>query len=439
MAQNSDQKSNSSGSLPHDAPHVHSTWTSDILETQDKTPYSFDIGGVGYGSDAMRMQSRRGSRGRSTTIITARNRSFVKRRRILVTAVVLIAAIIVVVLVLRYSPLFEIRKIAANQTEHVSSTTISSLAVIPDGATLFNLDESKVVEKLSVNPWIARATITTTFPDQINIEIVERQELALVMLSNGTEAWRIASDAHWLEPVALQEPGSSDTVVATPIEQARAIAKSSNDIFVTEVDGSIKPTAGALCTDDGIGALITYLAEFSPELRSQIVSAKAKSREALSIVLTNGIEVLLGAPNDIIVKERVIIGLLAAHEGEITYINVRVASAPTWRGRTSEDDALAAAALAAQAEQEQRAAAEAAAAAAAADPANALVQVTEASVEEPQAVQPQDTTPAFEPQEGDTNYGYYSEYGTWIWSYFDEFGNYIYGYNDANGNWIPLG
>ena len=73
-----------------------------------------------------------------------RRGSYYKRMRLLVTCVVMLLLALVVYVVVVYSPLFEIERITANPTEHVTSDAISSLAAVPSGSTLFSVDEAGI-------------------------------------------------------------------------------------------------------------------------------------------------------------------------------------------------------------------------------------------------------------------------------------------------------
>ena len=123
------------------------------------------------------------------------------------------------------------------------------------------------------------------------------------MLSNGTEAWLFGhTDGCRIEPVAIQE-GAPESVVASPSDQAYAMAQSMGLVYVSDVSALLKPSAGTACQDDAVNGVVTYLDNFTSELSDQIVAARASSREAISVITSNGIEVSLGAPVDIAAEE----------------------------------------------------------------------------------------------------------------------------------------
>lgn len=359
----------------------------------------------------------------------ARNASYNKRMRTLVLSVVTLMFVLIVYVVVVFSPLFEIKSIMATPTAHVSSETISSLAAVPGGSTLFNVDERGIAERLAANPWIAGVELSRRLPDQLVITVTERTASAIVMLSNGTEAWRMASDGCWLEPLAIQQ-ATSDNGVASPTDQARAQAASEGLVYIEDVSALVKPEAGVPCTDDAILGVMTYLDTFTSALRDQITLAKASSRESIAVVLSNGVEVSLGAPVDIPTKERVVLGLLEQYPGQITYINVRVPTSPVWRGLDAQVTG---------------------------DPSTVEgaepVPIISAS-----SVASQEPEPGAEGDggEGDSSVpwgagtdeggpggpldegGYYSDDGTWIYAYHDADGTWINGYYDADGSWVAI-
>lgn len=286
-------------------------------------PSPYDERPSAFGGAPRRTRRRRASNPRTAV--------YDRKMRLLIASVVLIATALVVYLVLVYSPLFMIRSIVATPTEHVTSETISSLAAVPEGSTLFSVNEREIVERIQGNPWVESAEVTRQFPNQLTITVTERTKSAVVLLSSGLEAWWLSQDGFWLEPLALEQ-ATADNGVASPADQARTAAAADGVVFVSDVAATVVPQAGAECTDEAVRGVLTYCTTFSEEMRSRIATAKAASVQSISFVLTDGIEVSVGAPTDIEDKERVILGLLAEHQGQVTYINARTPETATWRG-----------------------------------------------------------------------------------------------------------
>jgi cell division protein FtsQ len=108
-------------------------------------------------------------------------------------------------------------------------------------------------------------------------------------------------------------------------------ATSVGAILITGVPATVDPVAGSKATDEVIAAVRSYLDGFSSDFASQIVSFTAPSEASISCVLSSGVEVSLGSPTDISSKEEVVKSLLAEYPDELTYINVRVPSSPSYR------------------------------------------------------------------------------------------------------------
>lgn len=324
MASNSGRRSNSSASRPRESRRRSgrsSAWsgvTTVKPEAFEPSPYD------------ERPSARRGRGSRGRREVNPRTAVYNRRISRLVLGVVLVATALVLYLVVVYSPLFMIRSIVATPTEHVTSQTISSLANVPEGSTLFNVSDRDIVERIRTNPWVESAEVTRQFPNQLSITVTERTKAAVVLMSSGLEAWWLSADGHWLEPLALQQ-ATADNGVASPSDQARAAASEQGVVFVSDVGATVVPQAGAACADEAVSGVLAYCTTFSEEMRSKIASAKAASVQSIAFVLTDGIEVSVGAPDDIEDKERVILALLAEHQGQVTYINARTPKTPSWR------------------------------------------------------------------------------------------------------------
>lgn len=291
------------------------------------------------GADRLSVGGRASARGRSArpggrrSILGGadpRRANYNRKVRLILLAVVAVALGFSAVLVARYSGLFAIHGITATPTTHVSSQTISSLAAVPEGSTLFSVDEAQIADSIKQNPWVQDVSVGRVFPDTLQIDVTERTEAAIVVLSNGTEAWLVSTDGHWLEAVAMQQ----DSTAATPLEQATAQAKSDGVALITQVPATVSPKAGAVSTDETILACLSYAAQLPPALSGQVASYKAPSLQGISAVLTSGVEVALGSPTggDISWKGEVALKVLSEYAGAITYVNVRTPDSPTWRG-----------------------------------------------------------------------------------------------------------
>ena len=241
--------------------------------------------------------------------------------------VAIVAAVLgVALLVLSNTSTFKIDSIDAVATDHVSADDIQKLASVEEGTTLLNVDTGAITQRLMKNPWIASVSIDREFPDKLKISVTERKVEAVVVMSSRSVAWYLGEGEVWLEPVNLDvsEGQSADDVA---LEKATSVGA----ILITGVPATVDPAAGSKATDDVISAVRSYLDGFSSEFASQIVSFSAPSEASLSCVLSSGVEISLGSPSSISSKEDVIKSLLSEYPDELTYINVRVPSSPSYR------------------------------------------------------------------------------------------------------------
>jgi cell division protein FtsQ len=237
-----------------------------------------------------------------------------------------VLAIALLAFVLSFTPLFAVTNVVGEGTDHVTSTDIVNLAAVGDGTTLLNVNTAQIEENIKKNPWVATVSVKRKFPNTLEISVTEQQAFAIVVSGSADKAWYISGDGTWIQPVSLQTSGDT-TLAALALDRANKEGL----VLIQNVSSSLNPVAGETTDDTGILAAIEYQDTFSEGLRDQIVSYSAASAEALSCTLKSGIEVSLGSPTNISLKESVITALMAEYPNQLTYINVRIPSKPTYR------------------------------------------------------------------------------------------------------------
>lgn len=247
-----------------------------------------------------------------------------------VVALVAVGLVVGALFVASLTPVFTVTSIEAEPSDHLTAENITKLAAVPDGTTLLNVDTGAIAERLAKNPWVADVSVQRAFPDGLRISVTERDILAIVTVSSGNVAWYLSSDGTWVEPAKLA--GGSGSLA----DQALALARQEGCLLIRDVPSTVSPKAGAKTTDAPILGVIDYQKGFTKGLADQVVSYSASSEEAISCVLESGIEVSLGDPSQISSKEAVINELMAQHPNQLTYINVRNPSKPSFR-RVSSD------------------------------------------------------------------------------------------------------
>jgi len=228
---------------------------------------------------------------------------------------------------------FTIESVETVGSEHVSDDSVSRLAVVEDGATLMNVDTDALTANLKRNPWVKDVVVQRQFPHTLRVSVVEREAVAMVLISSDSVAWLLGEGGVWIEPVKLEE---SDKKAASD-ELALAKAQELGILLVSSVPATVSPEAGATVTDDEILAVGTYLEGFSDDFNDQLASFSAPSVEGIFCVLDSGVEVSLGSPSDVSAKEAAVKQILEKYPGKVTYINVRVPTKPAYRMLDSDE------------------------------------------------------------------------------------------------------
>lgn len=243
----------------------------------------------------------------------------------------ILLVVAVALAVLSHTPAFSITSIETFDTEHVSAEDIALLLDIEEGTTLLNVDTTAVERSVMRNPWISSVEVQTVFPDKLLIRPHERKVKNLVAMGSGGMCWLLGDDHAWIEPLRLEV---SDDMSSG--DAALAQAESMGVVLVTDVPGTVEPVAGSPATDPVLDAVAAYEGELSDGFMARVASFSAPDEEGISCILDNGVEVSLGGPNNIASKEAVAQQILQEYEGQVTYVNVRTPSRPTYRRVDSE-------------------------------------------------------------------------------------------------------
>lgn len=143
------------------------------------------------------------------------------------------------------------------------------------------------------------------------------------------------SDAASADNASSSDGSAADgTQTLTGLNAALALARQDGAVLFTDIASDVEPSEGSKVSSDVITAGLEYVSGFSSDFLAQIDYLSLESVDAISVFLSNGIEVALGGPTDVSLKERVVTGLLDQVQG-ITYIDVRNPERPTYRSAPS--------------------------------------------------------------------------------------------------------
>lgn len=251
---------------------------------------------------------------------------------VVVVVLAVAVAACVALLAMRSAGVFRIERLDAPATAHLSSDDIARLANVGQGTTLLTVDVDKVEAGVMGDPWVKSVEVERVFPDTLRVSVTERGVTELVLMGSGTLAWYVGEGDVWCEPVALASTGDSSTLR----DRALALADENGALLVTDVPATVSPEAGSTVSDEALLAVDECMQELPQELRDQVASFSAPGADALSCLLKNGVEVSLGSSADAATKGEIVLDLLARHPGEITYINVRSITNPSYRSIDSD-------------------------------------------------------------------------------------------------------
>lgn len=250
-----------------------------------------------------------------------------RRAGIIAAIVAAVAAVMVVAfLVLSHMPVFVITGIDAQASEHVSADALAKLAAVDEGTTLLNVDVAQISDNVRKNPWVKGVNITREFPDTLGVSVEERTVSAVVVIGSGTSVWALGDDGAWIEPLSLASDANTDVTSA-----ALAKADELGCLLIASVPATVDPAQGSPATDEVILDVLQYQDELPDSLSGEAQVYYASSVGSISMVLKSGLEISLGAPNDVSAKAQALSTIMGQYGEQLTYINVRVPSKPSYR------------------------------------------------------------------------------------------------------------
>ncbi len=231
-----------------------------------------------------------------------------------------------VLAIFSHTAAFKITSVKTFDTDHVSAQDVAQLIHLDPDATLLNVDTEALANQVRSNSWIGSVQIESSFPDTLVVHTRERSVGALVAMRSGGICWLLGDDGVWIEPVRVE---SSDDETAE--DAALANAEQLGVILISDVPSDVSPVAGTVATDASIKAALEVNGQLSPSFKSNVAGYAAPDEEGITCILKNGVEVSLGSTSNLDTKEAVAQGILNEFGGQITYINVRVPSRPSYR------------------------------------------------------------------------------------------------------------
>jgi|GEM_PF-86848 len=248
------------------------------------------------------------------------------------------------------SSLFAATDIQIKGGVRVTEEELRSVVSVPEGTTLLNADTASIAESARKIPWVSGVKIERRFPHTLVITPEERTVAAIAYIASDDVAWAISADGTWVAPLTVsatvdaegnpvEDPASvpegTELTELTGADAALVLAREASAVLITDVAAGVAPSSGKQVDSEVITAGLAYATGFSADFLKQVKDISVPSVEAISIHLASGVEVSLGAPENIETKERVVTKLLAQEEN-VTYINVRTPDAYTFRSAQTD-------------------------------------------------------------------------------------------------------
>ena len=318
MASNSGRKSGSSGrSSSRSRVVIGAEDTSRVRYPQAKQP-------AGSGRRATPRKVGEGERSRPNREVSAgrrvagqkaierdrrRREIAVRRTLVWVLGAAVVAGVVWGLVALWRAPLFKVDTVEVTGLSRLKQGDVIKLAAIPQDATLLRLPADQILRGTRSSPWVQSAELSRSFPNTLNISVVERTPVAFVD-AQGAGLWLVSGDGFWLVQRTSESTKSIVTVRDAP---------------------NLHPVAGARVNSAEVTNALGVLKGISPQLKAQTKFVSAAAVEKTMLVLRNDIQVFFGPAEDVAKKDLIARDILG-REKNIVYINVRVTDRPTWRG-----------------------------------------------------------------------------------------------------------
>jgi cell division protein FtsQ len=205
-------------------------------------------------------------------------------------------------LVFSRSSVFHVRHVEVTGAAHRSRADIVRLSGVNHATNAIWLDERAVELRLEQDPWIADATVSTSFPWTVHVQVEERIPAAVV--DRGTGRLLVATDG---TPLGLAGRISGLPLIVMPPAGT-----------LEGAPPSLEPAARA------IGAL-------PPEILAQVRQVIVSLDGTLELRLIDGPRVEFGPATEIVAKARAIASALAWSNDEaqpLAALNVVAPGAP---------------------------------------------------------------------------------------------------------------
>jgi len=210
--------------------------------------------------------------------LTALGRALVTPLRVLAKAILTLAVVAALILGGRLasqhvmaSPRFAVREIIVSPTTRVTRDELLALAGVEEGQRLLAVDTDAVATRIASHPWVASARVRRQLPSILQLDIVERQAVAVAILGS---LYLIDPAGRPFKRAAPEE--AEGLAVVTGIDRGRYVAA---------------PLIAAAAFREALKVLALYR---SSSGRPEVSEINLDARLGFTLFLLDGAEVRLG-------------------------------------------------------------------------------------------------------------------------------------------------
>ncbi|MCL5887291.1 MAG: FtsQ-type POTRA domain-containing protein [Actinobacteria bacterium] len=256
-------------------------------------------------------------RGNSRSTLSARKRIVREqrqharaRRQILVVCAVAAALAIVAfsVIAIVRSDIFKIQSVDVVGNNRLTDQEVIDLAKLPENETLLRVAVTDIERRVERDPWVASADVSRRIPTTLRINITERVPAAI--LDVGQELYAIDRLGNVLE---------QQLTTAAP---AALVIRDIQDI---------EPVVGGRPDSDALENALRVYGALNQEMLAITRAISAPTVEETAIITEDGVEIFVGAAENMLEKQQIAFAILQERAGKVVYINVRSIERPTWR------------------------------------------------------------------------------------------------------------
>ncbi len=181
------------------------------------------------------------------------------------------------------SPFFSVASINVEGARQASVQEVLAAFDVYEGRPLVLIRPDAIEEALADDPWVKEASVWRRFPDRIEIEIVERFEVAVVPADDG---WRtVSDDGHIM--VSVADPPDRLAVISPEVAYAGR-------------------------GGDTVSATMMGVVEFLAALPAELIKRTTISASAAELAAEiDGHRIRLGPPTNMAAKAAALVAILA--------------------------------------------------------------------------------------------------------------------------------